>query len=88
MKIGNVSGSYGVYNSKPAISRKKTTGSSSTDTYDVSNEGKDFQIVYKSVMQSQDIREDKINAISKQIEEGTYNVSSEELADKILSRFM
>ena len=87
MKISNVSNIYGVYNTKPAVSRKKTADSNAADTYDVSHEGKSYNTVYKAVMQSSDIREDKVNAIQKRIAEGTYNVSAEELADKILSRF-
>lgn len=80
---------YGVYNNtKPAISRKKTTGKEATDIYDVSREAKDYNTIYKAVMQSPDIREDKIKAISKQIEEGTYNVSAQALAEKILSGYM
>lgn len=88
MKIYNVSSSYGVYNNKPAISRKKTTGSKTADSYNVSSEGKDFHVIYKSVMQTPDIREDKVNTISQQIKDGSYNVNTDDLADKILSHLM
>lgn len=88
MKISSVSSIYGVYNTKPAVSRKKNTDTKSADTYNVSSEAKDFNAIYKAVMQSPDIREDKVNTISQQIADGTYSVSSEDLADKLLSRFM
>jgi negative regulator of flagellin synthesis FlgM len=88
MKINSVSSIYSVYNTKPAISRKKTTDAASADSYNVSNEGKGYNSIYKAVMQSPDIREDKVNSISQQIADGTYNVSTQDLADKILSGFM
>ena len=85
MKISSVSNLYSVYNTKPAVSRKKPEERSQADSYNVSSEAKDYNMVYKAVMQSSDIREDKINSISQKIADGTFNVSAEKLADKILS---
>jgi negative regulator of flagellin synthesis FlgM len=87
MKINSVSSIYSIYDTKPAVSRKKTTDTASADSYKVSSEGKDYNNIYKAVMQSSDIREDKVNSISQQIADGTYSVSAESLADKILFGF-
>ncbi len=85
MKISSVSGVYDVYRSKPAVSGKKSTGGSKKDDLKVSDKAKEFQVALKSALSSADIREDKIESIKERIENGTYNISAEDIADKIIS---
>lgn len=58
------------------------------DKLEISQTGKDINIAKKAIKESPDVREDKIEAIKKQMAEGTYSVSTEALADKILDGFM
>lgn len=85
MKISNIGYAYGVYNKKPAVSRKKTSVGEAYDNFDVSDEARVFQSALKAASSAPEIREDKVNAIKQQIEKGTYNVSAEDVAEKMLS---
>jgi negative regulator of flagellin synthesis FlgM len=89
MKISNIANAYGIYCSqKPAISRKKTTTGGTKDNIDVSDKAKDFQLIMKTLKNSSDIREDKTAELQKKIEDGSYNVSSDDVATKMLSDWL
>ena len=47
--------------------------------------GKDYQIAKNAVAAAPDVREDKVNAIKQALASGTYNVSMEEVADKLIN---
>lgn len=85
MKISNIGSAYGIYSQKPTISRKKNNVGETYDSFNVSDEAKDYQIAYKAVSSSAEVREDKINALKAQIENGSYNVSAEAVAEKMMS---
>lgn len=64
------------------------TGSAKTrEKYEVSKSGKDYQTAKAAVKASPDIREDKISSIKNALATGTYNVSAQEIADKMTSRY-
>jgi len=65
----------------------KTSTTAATDKVEISQIGKDFQIAKQAVSQASDIREDRVNAIREQMNNGTYNVSMEDLADKLLGNY-
>jgi len=69
--------------SKNNVSKKKT----STDKLELSQVGKDCQSAKQIVSDTPDIREDKVNAIKEAIASGTYNVTAEEFAEKILGNY-
>ncbi len=76
---------YGL-NNKPQKSR--TSGDSAfLDTLQVSDSGKDYQVAKNAMGQVSDIRDDRIAELKAQIQEGTYDVSAEDFADKILSKY-
>lgn len=69
---------------------KKAAGTGSTDTkekYEVSRFGQDYQTAKAAVKASDDIREDKVSGIKKALATGTYNVSAQEIADKMVSKY-
>lgn len=69
-------------------STKKTYKASSTqaaDKLEISQIGKDYQIAKNAVAAAPDVRADKVNAIKQQLASGTYNVSMEEVADKLIN---
>lgn len=85
MKISNIASVYNIYNKKPAVSRKKAGVNEAYDSFNVSDEARDFQVAYKAASAAPDIREDRVNAIKAQVENGSYNVSAEAVADKMMS---
>lgn len=70
---------------------KKTSKSqapTATDTFVISQEAKDYQTARVAVKEAPDVRTDLVADIKSRMEAGTYNVSSSDFADKLLSKFM
>ena len=55
------------------------------DKFEISQTGKDLAVAKKALSETSDIREERVAAIKKQMEEGTYKVSAEDVAEKILN---
>lgn len=89
MKVGNVPGVTGVYN-KQGISKVTPTKEvkGKKDVVSISNSGQDFNTVLKALREVPDIRQEKVEEISKKIETGTYNVSGKEIVEKVVSRIV
>jgi negative regulator of flagellin synthesis FlgM len=69
---------------------KKTTtsaGSLASDQLEISRTAKDYQIAKQAVSGTQNIRNDKVNDIKNRIESGNYNISMEEVADKMVESY-
>ena len=62
-------------------------GVKKTDNVQISEIGKDITVAKQAVKDVADIREDIVGPIKEQIKNGTYNVSAESFADKILEKF-
>ena len=69
--------------------KKETTEKkiSRDDKIEISQVGKDMTVPKKAISEAPDIREDKVKAIKEQMEAGTYSVSSEAIADKLINGF-
>lgn len=63
------------------------TKKKSSDSIEISNLGRDLQVAKKAVSEAEDIRWDKVNDIKKRMQSGTYNVSCEEIADKMVESY-
>ena len=91
MKINwsNMEKILGVYR-KQGVQGKKTEraagaeGVRKADRIELSSEAKDFQLALKALSQVPEIREAKVEDIKNRIRTGEYNVSAEEVADKII----
>lgn len=57
------------------------------DSVQISETAKDFQTALTAAKASEDVRTDKVEAIKKQMAEGTYQVSNKDVADKLVERF-
>lgn len=57
------------------------------DTLELSQAGKDLQIAKAAVAGVPAVREDRIAAIKEAMENGTWSVSDDELAEKMLDSF-
>ncbi|PAB59371.1 flagellar biosynthesis anti-sigma factor FlgM [Anaeromicrobium sediminis] len=56
------------------------------DKIDISEKARDYQVAYGAYKKLPQIREEKVEEIKKKIETGTFNVSMEQVADKILKK--
>lgn len=84
MKISNIFQTTNIFQSNIKQKSEKKSNIKKTDNLNLSSEALNFQNVMKSVKNAPDIREDKVKAISEKIKNGTYFVSSEQIAEKIL----
>lgn len=65
----------------------KTAGTPASDQLEISRTAKDYQVAKQAVAVTADIRADKVNDIKKRMESGSYNISMEEAADKIIESY-
>ena len=74
-----------IYKSSTKVNTaKKTSGSSEfSDKLEISNAAKSYQTAKSAVNEAEDVRMDK--ALRAQFANRTYNVSSEDVADKIIA---
>lgn len=86
MKINQIQQIAEIYG---ATSTRKTPAKgakvSEKDKLEISITAKHFQTALKAAKGSPDIRAEKVEKIKSQIESGTYNVSAEEVAKKMMS---
>lgn len=88
MRIEAYSQIQQMYNaSKPAAKPTVASGASFKDKLNISSAGKDMQVARDALAKTPDVRADKVNELKNAIANGTYNVSGEDFADKLLERF-
>jgi negative regulator of flagellin synthesis FlgM len=74
-------------NDSYVASSDKQAASASTITeekVDLSTQAKDIQQINNALSQVPDVREEKVQEIKSQVEKGTYNVSGEKIAGKMV----
>lgn len=77
-----------LYNTNKVNKPTKTEGSSFSDKLEISQAAKDYRVAKQIVTQTPDVREDKVNDIKKRMEAGTYNVSSKQFSEKVVTRYL
>ena len=65
-------------------SEKAEKNVAKTDTVNISDAAKEIQEVRKELDNIPDVRAEKVEQLKNQIENGTYEVKSEEIAEKML----
>ena len=76
-----------IYQTNNKYKTQKTTSVSARDKVEISSMGKAYQTAKSAVNEVADVREDKIADIKSRIDNGTYNVSAESFADKLLEKY-
>lgn len=76
-----------IFNSKNTNKTKETAKAGHSDQLQISSVGKDIQTAKQAVANSPDVRIDVIAPIKASINSGTYNVSGESFADKLLDQY-
>lgn len=76
-----------IYQSQKTRQTGKTAAAKASDQVQISNIGKEIQTAKAAVSGAPDIREDLTSSIKSRIQDGTYEVSNESFADKLLERY-
>ncbi|MBO4496861.1 MAG: flagellar biosynthesis anti-sigma factor FlgM [Lachnospiraceae bacterium] len=76
-----------LYSSKATKKTGQAGGLSFSDSLEISRVGRDMQVAKAAVAAAPDVREDRVAAIKAALANGTYSVSDEDLANKLLESF-
>lgn len=76
-----------LYNTTKVNKYQQTPAVQASDEVQISQAGKDFQIAKKAVADAPDVREDKISSLKSSVEAGTYQVSEDDFASKLLEKY-
>lgn len=90
MRIGSMNQIAQVYGAQSVKKNYKSSSigaTSTTDQVSFSTIGKDMQVAKAALHSVPDVREDKVNALRESIANGTYQVSAESFADKLMDAF-
>jgi negative regulator of flagellin synthesis FlgM len=88
MKIfnnSNVNKAMQIYNNKATGKVNNAKGVEvPKDELQLSNKAKEYQIAMKAFKNLPEVREELVNDLKNQMKQGSYNVTGEEIADKII----
>lgn len=74
-----------IYNNASKVDQTKKTGKEKkSDQLNISNRAREFQVAMEQIKNQPDIRAEKVAAIKKQVESGTYKVDAQKIADKMM----
>ena len=76
-----------MYKPKTASKVEKSTSTSFADQVQISSAGKEIQTAKTAVLASPDVREELIAPIRTSIQNGTYEVSKESFAQKVIEKY-
>lgn len=78
---------YGVGKSKKTGNTGNIGSTGTMDQVSFSSIGKDMQIAKAALAKTPDVRKEKVDAIKTAIQNGTYEVSNESFAEKLVSAY-
>ena len=76
-----------VYNTTKTPKSFKINAASVRDAVQISKMGKDIQNAKQAVASTPDVREEIVAPLKASIQEGTYSVSNESFANKLLEKY-
>ena len=76
-----------LYQSQKYTRNQKAGNAGQTDKVQISSLGKDFQTAKNVLSGSADIREELTASIKEKVQNGTYEVSAESFAEKLLKKY-
>lgn len=84
---GNVQGVAGIYTNDKKVSKVENVNKLSLgrDDIKISSKAKDYSVAMNALKNIPDIRQDRVEEISKKLANDEYKVSGEDIADKILN---
>ncbi|HAZ91285.1 MAG TPA: flagellar biosynthesis anti-sigma factor FlgM [Eubacterium sp.] len=84
MRIDSFGSVTGVYGKKGVYKPQTVAKSGSLDKVEISRFGMDYQVARSAVAKTPDIREAKVADIKAMLSSNSYNVSIEDVADKLV----
>lgn len=82
---------YNVISQTYGTKGKYKTGSAaktgSADKVEISDFGRELHVAKQAVAAAPDVRADKVSELKSRIKNGTYNVSGESFAEKLLAKY-
>ena len=87
MRVDAINHVSQLYQSTKVKSVGKTKKSSYQDAYEISQSAKDYQVAKNAIAESSDVREDRVAEMKEALASGTYNVTSQEIAEKMISNY-
>ena len=87
MRIEAYSQVQQLYKSQKIVKNQPTGTVNRTDQLQISSFGRDIQTAKAALASTPDIREDVTSKIKEQINNGTYSVSTESFAEKLLEKY-
>ena len=76
-----------LYKANNVKSASKTRNGSFSDKLEISQTGKDYQAAKQIVNSIPDVREERVSEIKQCMESGVYNITMEEVADKLVDNY-
>jgi len=76
-----------LYQANTIKNTKAVKGTGFSDKLEISQMGKDYQITKQVLKSIPDVREDRVKEIKERMASGTYNVSAEEVANKLVDNY-
>lgn len=87
MRIDGIQKVAQLYNNNTVKKTEKKKADLSKDNLQISQAGRDYQTAKKAVSEAPDVREDLVADIKSRMEAGTYEVSAEAFAEKVIARY-
>lgn len=87
MRIDSIQKVAQIYNSTGMAKAEKKKVEANKDKLQISQAGRDYQIARKAVSEAPDVREELVADIKSRVDAGTYQVSGEAFAEKVIARY-
>lgn len=87
MRISSMMQVSQIYNANATKNTTKTVSTGKKDQLELSALGKDYQVAKAAVSAASDVREDKVAAIKASMADGSYQVGTEDFANKLLEAY-
>lgn len=87
MKIwGDIPKVLGIYDKQKNVGKvdKANAVASKKDVVSISDKAKDYQTVIRALKDIPDVRADKVAELSEKYQAGNYNISGNDIADKVI----
>lgn len=75
-----------LYKSSSVKRTAKSEGTGFSDMLEISQTAKDYQVAKQIVARTPDVRESLVNEIKERMQAGTYNVTIEDVANKLIEK--
>lgn len=87
MRIDAVNQISQIYKPSSATRVEKSGSVKNKDAFEISQSAKDYQVAKRAVSEASEVREDKVAQMKEALASGSYNVSAQEIAEKIVSNY-